>query len=119
MDPIRWTEMIVGGPLIEALAELKAELAELRELASGSHAHVVLARQEKRFEAALERARLESPTCGSDEAADILDVTPRQATKLAQAGVIQAEQRVPGGPWTFSVRSCHAYAARRSGRRAS
>lgn len=117
MEPIRETELIAAGPLGEALAEMEAELAEVVELAPDSYARILLARQVKRLRDAITRARLEAPTCDSEEAADIMGVSERQATKLAKAGVVEAEQRVEGGPWTFKVRSCHAYAGRKRNRR--
>ncbi len=113
MEPLRHTEMLSGPPFAELLAKWEAELAEIIELAPDSSARLFKAGAVKCLREAIERARRESSTCTSAEAGEIMGVSERQATKLATAGAVTAKQKVVGGPWTYDVRSCHAYAARK------
>jgi hypothetical protein len=119
MDPLNRTEMLAAGPLADLLAAAVAAEAEARELAPGSSVHFERARQLKALRAAIEAARLEAPICDSEQAGEIMSVSARQATHLAVSEKVEATQRVPGGPWEFSVRSCHAYAARHRGRKSA
>ncbi len=113
MEDLRDTEMLTAGPIRKALDELRALRDEASEFAPGSAIFLERARTLKLVETAINRARTETPMCDSEEAAFILGVSERQARNLARSGAIEAHQRVDRGPWTFDVRSCHAYAARR------
>lgn len=108
---IKNTDLLVAAPITRALEETREELAEARELAPGSAIILTLARVVKRLEAALDQSGMEMPRCSTEEAADILGVTTRQATKLAKADKIRAWQNDGGCRWTFDVRSCHSYAS--------
>jgi hypothetical protein len=117
MEPLRDTEMLAAGPFAELLARKEADLEEIKELAPGSAAHVDKAREAKALREAIAQARAAAPTCDSKRAAAIMGVKERQAVNLAKKGEekggVKARQPVPGGPWTFDVRSCTRYAERK------
>jgi hypothetical protein len=102
--------MLAGGPLAAALEAAERDLSEVIELAPDSAFRLERARNVKRLKDAIAAARIEAPKCSTEEAAEILGVSARQATKLAKAGKVKAEQGADGHRWTFDVRSCHAYA---------
>jgi len=107
-------EMIAAGPLRELYEKVRARLDEARELHPESPVILSYARDEKALREAIEAGRREAPECDSATAAEILGVSERQATKLARARKVLARQRVPGGPWTFDVRSCYELARRKA-----
>lgn len=113
MNAIRHTDMLAGGPLAELLATAESEFQEVAELAPDSSLFFERARMVRLIRGKLEEARNAAPKCGTEEAAGIMGVSTRQATKLAKAGKIVAWQKDDRFPWTFDVRSCHAYAARK------
>lgn len=104
--------MIAAAPLSDLLARARESLEEARELAPESTAVLERARFVRDLEAAMKEAIEIKLTCDSQNAGKIMDVSPRQATNLAKAGRVRAWQNAEGGPWTFDVRSCHAYRER-------
>lgn len=107
------TEMMAGGPLADLLAQTRADLEEVAELAPGGTTHLERARFMKRLTRALEEARRAAPECETKEAALILGVSPRQARNLAASGKVKARRKSGDkGDWIFDVRSCHIHKQR-------
>jgi len=112
MIPLTSTELLGAAPFADLLEMARRDLQEAIDFAPDSSIRLERARNLARLEATVERARSESPTTDSSGAAEIMGVTPRRATQLAEARKVRAWQEKRGGPWTFDVRSCHAYVAR-------
>lgn len=108
MIPLTPTELLGAAPFADLLEMARRDLQEAIDLAPDSAIRLERARFVARLEAAVERARSESPTTDSSGAAEIMGVTPRRATQLAEAREVRAWQKKKGGTWTFDVRSCHA-----------
>ena len=111
INSIQPYDMLTAGRLLELLADLEAQLAEIISLSPNSESRFHVARFVRDLTAAIAAAAKETPLCNAEVAAKILGVSVRQATKLALSGRVKASQSCKSGPWEFDVRSCRAYSA--------
>jgi hypothetical protein len=111
INSIQPYDMLTAGRLLELLADLEAQLAEIISLSPNSESRFHVARFARDLTAAIIAGATDAPVCNAEVAAKIMGVSSRQATKLALSGRVKASQACPSAPWAFDVRSCRAYSA--------